>query len=465
VTDTATGLTEAVAVVTGQTAVQGTVSGSTVNFSSLTLPAGAFTVTISNVRIDASKFPLASGVPQSIGAQAFISGSQGSILPAVISQPQVAFVQPGLGTTSTFKAVDAVTPGTYPNLNASTATTAVGANSFVNCVKQTPGLAGLYQINEGFAQAFKSATNEGNQVTTTPVANAAISTRVKLSFANVPTGVTVLLPVGVINSRAGNATLQWVTSDTGTGTATADTNANGGAIAASARAVALTGGAGSVTFRIILDDPNALDKFNIPVYVVTAANGVTANAAPFTITTSFAPAGNATSIPNFVSGASSVATNMSAFSQCSTSLLFPFVTNQLGFDTGIAIANTSTDPFTGTDPAGNPKGAVSQAGTCSLNFYGTGAPSPANVTTPNVESGKVYTQVLSGVAAGFQGYMIAQCNFQFAHGFAFVTNGVGANGGLSQGYLAGVIPDVNQKGRAADPAVAAAAGTGETLGN
>ena len=61
------------------------------------------------------------------------------------------------------------------------------------------------------------------------------------------------------------------------------------------------------------------------------------------------------------------------------------------------------------------------------------------------------------MAAGFQGYMIAQCGFQYAHGFAFITNGVGANGGLSQGYLAGVIPDVNQ--------VTRATGTGETLGN
>jgi hypothetical protein len=100
-----------------------------------------------------------------------------------------------------------------------------------------------------------------------------------------------------------------------------------------------------------------------------------------------------------------------------------------------------------------------------LNFYGSGAPTPANVTTPNVPTGTVYTQVLSGVAAGFQGYVIAQCTFQYAHGFAFITNGVGVNGGLSQGYLAGVIPDVNQKSRGADPLSAAGAGSGETLGN
>jgi hypothetical protein len=246
--------------------------------------------------------------------------------------------------------------------------------------------------------------------------------------------------------------LTWVTSDTGTTAATSDNNTGVTApgLAATLRAVALTSGAGSVTYSVTTQDLTALDKFDIPVYVVTANNGVTSSSTPFTMSASFAPVGSATAVPNFVVASSTTNTTMNSFSQCSTSLLFPFVTNQLGFDTGIAISNTSSDPFA-------KQGAAPQAGTCSLNFYGAGAPSPANVTTPNVPTGTTYTQVLSGVAAGFQGYMIALCNFQYAHGFAFITNGVGANGGLSQGYLAGVIPDVNQ--------IARASGTGETLGN
>ena len=41
-----------------------------------------------------------------------------------------------------------------------------------------------------------------------------------------------------------------------------------------------------------------------------------------------------------------------------------------------------------------------------------------------------------GVAAtpGFQGYVIAQCNFQYGHGFAFISD-VGANR-VSEAYLA-----------------------------
>jgi len=438
----ATGETEAVAAI-GGTQFLGTVSGSTINFSNLVLPAGTFTITISNVRVNATSLSIGSGVPPSVSETAFISGSAGTIVPAVISSQQVAFVQNGLGASAVFTAVGGSTAGVTRN--------------FVNCVAQTPGLSGVLRISENFAQAFKSAAGEANQIVV-PTAATVISTRIKVSFANVPAGVTILLPLSVSATAPGTTVLTWVTSDTGTTAAATDNNANGGAIAATSRAVALTSGAGSVTYSVTTQDLASLDKFDIPVNVVTANNGVTSSATPFTVSVSFAPVGT-TSVPNFVVGSSTAPVTFSTFSQCSTSLLFPFVTNQVGFDTGLAISNTSTDPFGAT------RGATPQAGTCSLNFYGTGAPSPANITTPNVATGTTYTQVLSGVAAGFQGYIIAQCNFQFAHGFAFITNGVGSNGGLSQGYLAGVIPDTNQIQRAANDASKAVVGAGETLGN
>jgi len=44
------------------------------------------------------------------------------------------------------------------------------------------------------------------------------------------------------------------------------------------------------------------------------------------------------------------------------------------------------------------------------------------------------------VTGGFSGYMIAQCRFQFAHGFAFISD-LGARN-LAMGYLALIIPDV-----------------------
>jgi hypothetical protein len=119
--------------------------------------------------------------------------------------------------------------------------------------------------------------------------------------------------------------------------------------------------------------------------------------------------------------------NAFTVSVCQTNILFPFVTNMLGFDTGLAIANTSTDPF-GTTP---------QTGTCTLSFYGENK--PANITTGVVDSNKIYTALASAVAPNFQGYVIAQCNFQYGHGFAFISDFGARN--LAMGYLALIIDD------------------------
>jgi len=483
------------------TQIQGTVSGSTINFSGTT-PTGAqaaadtLTFTITNVRVNATSLSVGTGVPPSISETVFVSGA--AVVPVALASTGVAFAQNGLGATKTFKTFTNGTgaagvapvpagglfPAGYPYGTAATA----GVNSFVICNAYNPkndaftnaasasigtgkSLAAVVEVNENFAQSFKTAGDDAPQTVYaanafnagSSAANSVISTRVKLNFANVPSNVTLYLPTGAISSNNFSngiqpAAITWVTSDTGTTATSASSAAGLNGIAAAP--VSVTSGAGSATFSVTTSDLTNLDKFEVPVFVITTANSVPGSATPMTVSVSFAPVGS-TSIPNFVVGASTATTTLSTFNLCTTSLLFPFITNQLGFDTGIAISNTSTDPF-GTN------GATAQAGTCTLNFYGAGAPSPSAVTLPTsaagntVASGTTGAVVLSSVAAGFQGYMIAQCAFQYAHGFAFITNGAG---GLSQGYLAGVIPDVNQKSRAADPLSAAGAGSGETLGN
>ncbi len=90
----------------------------------------------------------------------------------------------------------------------------------------------------------------------------------------------------------------------------------------------------------------------------------------------------------------------------------------------MAIANTTTsDPF----------GTTAQVGTCALNFYGSSAPTAAFVT-PSIATGTVYANLASTVSPGFSGYIIAVCNFQFAHGFAFVSDFGARN--MAMGYLA-----------------------------
>lgn len=121
-----------------------------------------------------------------------------------------------------------------------------------------------------------------------------------------------------------------------------------------------------------------------------------------------------------------------------TTLLFPFVTNQAGFDTGIAISNTSADAV----------GTPNQQGKCTISYFGNttgGGAVPPPQTSADVPAGKQLVFLLSsggglGIAAtpGFQGYIIATCNFQYAHGIAFVSKLGGQDPSI---YLALVIPE------------------------
>jgi hypothetical protein len=119
----------------------------------------------------------------------------------------------------------------------------------------------------------------------------------------------------------------------------------------------------------------------------------------------------------------------SSSSSPGTNLLFPYVTTAPGFETGIAISNTSQDSF----------GTTTQSGTCTVSFFqaGVGGTNPANFTTPTIPAGTTFSFLASAAnhaGSNFTGYIIAACNFSFAHGYAAVTD-VGASGVFSS-YLA-----------------------------
>jgi hypothetical protein len=196
-------------------------------------------------------------------------------------------------------------------------------------------------------------------------------------------------------------------------------------------------GSASFTWEIFGQDPNSIDVASFAVAVAYRSSNNPALGTA-TVNGSFAPIDTTNKmsstavIPHFAD--QSTPNNSFSINTCLTTILFPFTTNQGGFDTGFAIANTSSDPF-GTSP---------QTGNCELDYYGatTGggaAPSKQTTTTP-VAGGQTLVFTLSsggtnGIAAtpGFQGYVIAICNFRYAHGFAFISD-VGAQK-LAQGYL------------------------------
>jgi hypothetical protein len=218
------------------------------------------------------------------------------------------------------------------------------------------------------------------------------------------------------------------------------------------RAVSLSGGTGTATWEVTPfangargDNPFANDVVYFAVDVTYTANTTAGvpSLGTASVNGSFAPistvvlASNTAPHPRFFDDS----TPQTAFSisSCATNLLWPYVTNQAGFDTGLVIANTSRDPF----------GTATQEGACTINYYGYttgGGAAPPAATTPRVPAGQhaVWTlssggTVLTGggtipAAPGFQGYIIAQCNFQYAHGYAFISD-VGATR-LAQGYLA-----------------------------
>ena len=110
---------------------------------------------------------------------------------------------------------------------------------------------------------------------------------------------------------------------------------------------------------------------------------------------------------------------------CVTTLLFPFVTNQATFDTGLVITNTSEG-----------------SGSCTIEYSGSvdleGEPpdAPADLMSGAVEGGKQWIALVSAIAKGFQGYITATCDFREAYGFAFLTDGYGGEPTLAQSYLA-----------------------------
>ena len=109
-----------------------------------------------------------------------------------------------------------------------------------------------------------------------------------------------------------------------------------------------------------------------------------------------------------------------------TWLLFPFVTSQSGFDTGITISNISLDPL-GTTPRG---------GRVKFHFYGPSA--TILVETSVIPPGQVFTTLvsttLSNILGGFQGYLIAECLFSPVRGYAFISD-LGARN-LATSYFA-----------------------------
>jgi hypothetical protein len=206
-------------------------------------------------------------------------------------------------------------------------------------------------------------------------------------------------------------------------------------------AVTSVGTGATLIYEIYYANSSVQESTTVPISVVytsnTGSNIPATTTTPSTVGVEFSPqstVGTATTAPIPRFGPSGSPVSIFSISPCSCNLLFPFVTNIAGFDTGVAIANTTADPF----------GTSAQTGTVTLNYYGTtsgGGAAPPVATSSPITGGQEVIFTLSnggnyGIPAtpGFEGYIIAQADFQYCHGFAFISD-VGAQK-LAEGYLA-----------------------------
>ena len=439
----------------GQLPTQGFLQNGSLVFSNFLLPTtGApFTVRITNVRINANALASGSFVTGTILATFPIQNQSGLVLGAVQSSLSVSVTSP---------------PVSFAQCQSQTAsgsqTTLVGAlkvSELVNTAFKTR--LAIPPATNGVGQWYQNGVNSESQTIFTPPSTwgspiatpgqADWATRIRVNVANIPGGVTVYLPVSIMSGTTGQL-VATSAGDLGTFTPATGSSLTG---VTNTTFIALTS-ASSVTYEVVQQNGVGIDSFSFPIYVgYTYTPPSTPAVGTVSVSATYAPttAETTTNIPRFAD--TSVLSPLFQLTACQTDLLFTFLTNQAGFDTGIAISNTSTDPW----------GTANQNGTCQLNWYGTGPAAGTATTTSSIASGSTYANLVSSLAPGFQGYMIAICNFQFGHGFAFISDGYGQPGkGLSQGYLANVVPTpgINNSGtRNPNDASQSKVNTGEAL--
>jgi len=409
---------------------------------------------MTNIKINASA--LAGGVLAGTTlVSAYISISGSTSVPIYNQSLVAGSVQPGLSTSTRNNSNGGGLGGSGAGL------TQCGSQG-----SSAPGAAlAFLRYSENFGTAFKMRTSLGTTVPTTQnvpgliynsesgfipfnavqgvnsgvqIGLADFGTRLKANFNNIPSGVRIFVTTtnvynGTTVAAAAGTTsyAQLVISDSAV-----DTSAGAPTVPAAYTTLGgmaeIVGPPYSAVWEVINTNPSLNENFDFGVYIFYSANQSAGSPALGTATVNMllAPGGSTSAstgpMPRFAD-TSGAGYPLFGITQCTTSLLFPFVTNVPGFDTGIAIMNTSQDPFN-TKP---------QAGTCTLNFYGVNA--PAAMLTGSIGAGNAWTIAggawqASVIAPNFEGYIIAVCNFQMAHGYAFISD-LGAQK-LAHGYLA-----------------------------
>lgn len=288
------------------------------------------------------------------------------------------------------------------------------------------------RVREGFLNAY------GVTPATDPTQTISTMVRITLS-ALPPAGVTLTFPQFAS------------TKDTNVPAVVTVTNAfeladSAGVFATGDLAITSASPSTAIYYRVVTDtNVQIVEDLFVPVGITVATTAtLPLPSSLITFTATLAPIGTAFNpnppplvlakeIPRYAASEVGPATLLN-ISSGATSLLIPFASRVTasGFDTGFAIANTTTDP--GTTAMGF-DGAVKQNGTMTFYFYpqvgapftyttaGTSPGTGLGATSPGVlDTGDSYTVLLSqlltaaAAPADFTGYVVVICNFTNAHG-------------------------------------------------
>jgi hypothetical protein len=426
------------------------------------------TFRITNVRINASGLALGAGQGGLTPVVAFVQASSSTSISIPNPQVTVGFATPGL----------------------TTAPSTVGL-SFLQCESSPEVAVGAITFKELFATAFKVQSNGDQDIpgqvyysesglevplpypdTTSGVADT--GTELAATISNIPPGVSVFVQPYAVSSAS---TVTQLSDACMVSPVVVGCGSEGAS--ESDRVMVIDGTQSSpatvtVVWEITNTNSSAIDTLSFAIDASAVGTPGQPIGPVTTLMGSFWPLAatwtNGDPIPEFSSNVNTTlnpTVNLFTFSLCQTILLFPYVTDFTGFDTGIAISNTSMDPLT--------IGASGQTGACAVHFYAGGdiasglnngnlipgvwSSTDTNAANPVINAGGANSGLIepgqtwafsmstldptynSTPTSGVSGYAIAVCDFQFAHGYSFVSDSDVRN--FAAAYLALIIPDTS----------------------
>jgi len=330
------------------------------------------------------------------------------------------------------------------------------------------GSAVNYYTESGFSPALSGGALTAQ--TNTPalwddkIGDADYGTRFKILINNLQNGINLTFPTTV---TSGNLMLQLISKPNSDGTA--GSWASNPYVSAGSWTPSSGNTSDFVVYEVVADDPNLVESITVPAYVTYSSSainltqnipalGANSTTSTSTITASFAPiAADTPGLPLLANDSKPNSTTLGSLPRfivtnaplpavvlnpCSCNLLFPWIVNGSGFDTGLVIVNTSISPTTGSWLKG-----TAQSGTVTLWFTGTRAGQsvqneyhPNTTATPAenpiwVPAGCSFSMVMSVGSSvncqpvpsgeggtnsttwttGFVGYIIATTTFQYCH--------------------------------------------------